>query len=101
MTDKILASSCGLYCGDCEQLGKSCAGCGSVKGRPFWTTHAGVETCPLYDCCVNQRQLEHCGQCDELPCKVFNEFYDPALSPEDAKKSIRSRIDALRKRGQT
>ena len=98
MPDRKLATVCGLYCGDCEYLEKQCRGCGHQEGRPFWTTQMKVEVCPLYDCCVNKRQLEHCGLCSELPCKTFAQFYDPSLSEEDAKKSVLSRQDELLRR---
>lgn len=39
MTDKNLASVCGLYCGTCEYFEKQCQGCGNVKGKVFWTAH--------------------------------------------------------------
>ncbi|RJP66765.1 MAG: DUF3795 domain-containing protein [Candidatus Abyssobacteria bacterium SURF_17] len=98
MTDKNLAAACGLYCGPCEYLGKQCRGCGNQAGKPFWTTHAKVEVCPLYDCCVNKKHLEHCGLCAELPCELFKEFHDPSLSPEEAQKSIHSREGDLIRR---
>lgn len=98
MTDKNIAAACGLYCGDCEHLGGLCHGCGSVEGKPFWTAQMKVDVCPLYGCCVGTRQLEHCGLCDELPCDTFNSFHDPALSEEEARKSVLDRRDALLKR---
>ena len=98
MTDKNLAPVCGLYCGGCEYYKKTCVGCGNVKGKPFWTTLMKVETCPLYDCCINKKQLEHCGLCEELPCETFNKFHDPSLSPEEAKQAVLKRQNELIKR---
>ena len=95
MIDDNLAAPCGLYCGPCEYVEKECRGCGNVDGKPFWTAQMKIECCPLYDCCINNKQLEHCGLCDELPCKTFLEFYDPALNPQEAKKSILERIRQL------
>ena len=57
-----------------------------------------IEVCPLHDCCVNKKHLEHCGLCDELPCETFSAFHDPALSPEEAKEAVVSRRDDLVKR---
>lgn len=91
MTNRNLAPVCGLYCVNCEYLEKQCRGCGNVKGRPFWTSQMKVEICSLYDCCINKKQLEYCGLCDELPCKTFTSFYDPSFSPEEAGKSILAR----------
>ena len=98
MGDAKLAGACGIYCGSCEFLGGSCAGCGHIEGKPFWTAEMELEACPLYDCCVNKKELEHCDLCDELPCGMFNEFHDPTLSPEQAKQSVLERGDALRLR---
>lgn len=98
MNDRKLAAACGLYCGPCEYHGNKCNGCGHEKGKPFWTTLAKVEICPLYDCCVNKKELEHCGLCGELPCAMFKEFTDPSLSPEEARKSVLSRQSELMKR---
>ena len=98
MPDKNLAPVCGIYCGTCEHLDTQCRGCGNVEGKPFWTTHMKIEVCTLYDCCVNKKQLEHCGLCDELPCSTFLQFYDPSLSQEEAKESILARQNDLLRR---
>jgi hypothetical protein len=93
-----LAPVCGIYCGECQFLGKTCEGCGKIKGRPFWTAEMPTKICPLFDCCVNQRKLEHCGLCDEFPCKTFLTLRDPSLSDEEFRKSVTARHDALRER---
>jgi len=98
MEDKNLASVCGLYCGSCEYYMKTCEGCCNVKGKPFWTTLMKVETCPLYDCCINKKQLEHCGLCGELPCETFTNLHDPSLSQEEAKQAVLNRQNELIKR---
>ncbi|NQU07116.1 MAG: DUF3795 domain-containing protein [Candidatus Abyssubacteria bacterium] len=98
MTDQNLAPVCGLYCGTCKYLGNQCRGCGYEKGKPFWTSAIGVEVCPLYDCCINTKRLEHCGLCDELPCETYLGLWDPALSPEEAEESLRMRQKALLRR---
>lgn len=100
MPDKNLAPVCGLYCGTCEYYQKQCSGCGNVKGKPFWTTQMKVEVCPLYDCCINKQHLEHCGQCNSLPCETFSNFYDSSLSPKEAKKAVLNRQNELKKRKQ-
>ncbi|MFX1258883.1 MAG: DUF3795 domain-containing protein [Promethearchaeota archaeon] len=98
MADKNVAAPCGLYCGTCEYLGKNCRGCGNVLGKPFWTEKMDINICPLYDCCVNSKKLEHCGLCDDLPCNLFKRFYDPSLNPEEAEKSVAFRQNELLKR---
>ncbi len=96
--EKNLAPVCGLYCGNCEYLKKDCQGCGGQKGQPFWTAQIDVKVCPLYDCCINRKQLEHCGLCNEFPCKTFLELRDPSLSVEEAEKSLLARQNELLKR---
>jgi len=98
MPELNLAPVCGLYCGTCEYFGKQCQGCGNVKGKPFWRAQMKVEVCPLYDCCINKKRLEHCGLCDELPCKTFTGFYEPSLSEEEGKKAVLGRQKELLRR---
>ena len=98
MTDNNLAAVCGLYCGACEYLGERCKGCGNQEGKPFWIAHMNIEICPLYDCCINRKQLEHCGLCDELPCEAFTNLRDPALSQEEAEQSLVTRQNDLARR---
>jgi hypothetical protein len=52
----------------------------------------------FYDCCLNEKGLEHCGLCEDLPCQTFLTFYDLSLSEEEAKQSIADRQAALRRR---
>ncbi len=93
-----LAATCGLYCGDCEFLGGKCSGCAQVKGKPFWADQYGVEVCPLYGCCAVQKHLEHCGLCVDFPCQLFLSMRDPAMSDEEAEKSLQSRQKDLKLR---
>jgi len=57
-----------------------------------------IESCPLYSCCVNTKQLEHCGLCSELPCETFLQLRDPSLSDEEAEKALIARQNDLIKR---
>jgi hypothetical protein len=98
MSDSALAPVCGLYCGACPFYGEQCGGCGNIEGRPFWTSEVGIEVCVFYDCCLNEKGLEHCGLCEDLPCQTFLTFYDLSLSEEEAKQSIADRQAALRRR---
>ena len=93
-----LAASCGLFCGNCEHLKTKCNGCTNQKGKPFWTTLMNIDCCPLYNCCVNTKQLEHCGLCAQFPCVTFNELRDPSLNDQEAQKALLERQNDLRKR---
>ncbi len=98
MIDKALAPVCGLYCGSCEYFKKQCQGCGHVNGKPFWTAQIKDKICPLYNCCINQKQLEHCGLCNEFPCETFTELRDPSLGEEEARQALLARQNELVKR---
>ena len=69
MNDINYVPVCGIYCGNCGYLNKDCRGCGYEEGKTFWTNMMPSKICPLYDCCRNTRNLEHCGLCDDFPCK--------------------------------
>ena len=100
MIDINYAPVCGIYCGDCHFLGKECIGCGNVDGKPFWTTLMKIEVCPLHDCCRNQKQLEHCGLCKDLPCKTFLELRDPIMSDDEFIQSLDVRQKELKRRAE-
>ena len=94
-TNIQLAAACGLYCGKCEYHPAKCPGCGAIQGKPFWTAHFEIEVCPLHDCAVNKKQLEHCGLCAEFPCVMFLSLRDPSQSDAEAEKGLRQRQDDL------
>ena len=98
MENAQLAAPCGIYCGVCEFLNKKCNGCSSLQGNPFWINQADMKVCPIYDCCINKKHLEHCGLCEKLPCNIFYELRDPALSDEEFKESILKRKNNLLQR---
>lgn len=60
---------CGVFCGACPSLNKTCAGCASQnrdqKRISKWA-------CKIRVCCYENKQLSFCIQCDEFPCKVFS-----------------------------
>jgi hypothetical protein len=100
MSDKYYAPVCGIFCGDCGYLGKDCTGCGYMDGKPFWTAQIPTGICPLHDCCRNQKQMEHCGLCDDFPCQMFLELRDPDMSDEEFQSSLKARQDVLKRRAE-
>ncbi len=56
--------ACGLDCGLCPSFHRDgpsrCPGC---CGPGFWNVHP---SCPFITCCVKQKGLETCGQCNEF-----------------------------------
>ena len=69
-----------------------------MNGKPFWTAQIKDKICPLYNCCINQKQLEHCGLCDEFPCETFTGLRDPSLTEEEARQALLARQNELVKR---
>ena len=87
----MIISACGLDCDECQFYNKECNGCFSMKGKPFWTveaTTAGI--CPLFDCSINKKRFENCGECFELPCKMFVDLKDPGITDDEHQKSIQN-----------
>jgi len=92
-----LVSACGIECGECPFFQKTCEGCFSVKGRPFWTVeHMGGNPCPLYACAVETKGLPSCAPCGELPCKKFMDLKDPSASEEEHLEGIQKRVAILK-----
>ncbi|HBU12046.1 MAG TPA: hypothetical protein DEB31_04765 [Clostridiales bacterium] len=91
--DKII-SCCGVVCSECGYFPDDCGGCTAIKGKVFWLEHTGEAVCGLYDCCVNQKKLAHCGQCNLLPCEHY-ERDDPTKSPEENAADHRKQIEQL------
>jgi len=79
--DEKLLAPCGTSCGLCPYYNKEktphCPGCDTQKGHPFWGA------CKLY-ACVGSHEVEHCGLCNEFPCDLFVDQYDPEHGQESA-----------------
>ncbi len=93
----MLLSACGLICDECEYYGKECKGCYAVKGQTFWAKEMmPTKTCPLFNCSVNEKGFKSCGNCEELPCKMFREMKDPNSTDEVHQKSLLQRVERLK-----
>lgn len=92
----ITLSPCGVDCTTCKDFSKTCAGCREIKGKVYWAAYVDMEVCPEYDCSVNQKGLNHCGECPELPCSIYYECKDPSTSDEEHEKSIKDRTKVLK-----
>jgi hypothetical protein len=95
LSEKLLGP-CGTYCELCpfyqHKQAPSCPGCGSLQGRPFWGA------CKLYACVV-EHGVEHCGLCQEFPCDLFVDQYDPKHGQKSA--FLRVGLLAYRKKAGT
>ena len=98
MTTNVFCSVCGIACNTCPFFGNQCSGCSAISGKPFWTKDLPDQVCPIYECCVNQKKLAHCGFCGELPCKIFLGLRDPAINDEEFQQALQKRLQVLRQR---
>lgn len=93
----MLLSACGLRCDECEFFGKQCKGCHAINGQTFWAMEMMPDkTCPLYQCSVNKKGFKDCGDCAELPCKMFREMKDPNSTEEEHQHMLKVRVGLLK-----
>ena len=93
----MMLSACGLICSECEFFGKQCNGCHAVKGQTFWALeHMPSKVCPLYGCSVNDKNFRDCGDCAEVPCKMFREMKDPNSTEEEHLQGLVDRVERLK-----
>ena len=92
----MLLSPCGIDCAVCPMKDKCGDGCQVCGGKPFFIKDFGVETCPIYDCSVNKKGYKTCGQCDEVPCKIFFDWKDPSMSDEEHRKAVNTNVALLK-----
>lgn len=64
----LIKSRCGITCSDCGyRETMNCPTC-TVMEAPFWG-----ESCPVKTC-VEEKGIEHCGACTEIPCELLTEM---------------------------
>lgn len=88
-------SICGVDCTECKELGVNCKGCNAIEGKVFWSAYMGLNKCPMYHCCVDDKKLHHCGKCSELPCNLYFETRDPEMTEDEHQKAISNRVNCL------
>lgn len=91
-----MINRCGCFCDGCKAHQKECPGCVETVGEPYWTQYIGGGKCPVYACC-GEKAYAHCGECGELPCKIWYDLKDPSLSEEEHLQSILERVHTLQK----
>ncbi len=91
----VKPSPCGAVCAECGLYPSQCAGCRKIKGKVYWLQYIGAEVCPVYDCCVNDKQHENCGSCEKLPCAKFTK--DPTISDEQNEANLKIMTERLRR----
>ena len=61
---------CGIDCGLCPiHYTKGPSRCPGCCGPNFFHTHP---SCSFITCCVKEKNLEVCAQCEEYPCPKFD-----------------------------
>jgi hypothetical protein len=82
MESEVLAGFCGDYCGKWPEYPDRCNGCVASEHLD----------CFFVACCL-ERGIEHCGLCEEFPCRKLREFvpddrpgYEPGYHIGDLRK---------------
>lgn len=88
-------SVCGTDCSACYCFGNMCNGCNACEGKVFHAPEG--KACPIYNCVRNEKAMHHCGQCEDLPCKIWLDTRDPKYTDEEFNENVAMRVQALRK----
>ena len=78
--DKDLVSFCGIYCGACPSLNKSCLGCRTEEKRG--QKRKSKWGCKIRTCCHNEKNLDFCIECEVYPCKNLSKLKNSHLEDE-------------------
>jgi hypothetical protein len=90
-----MLSPCGVDCEACKEV-EICGGCRKISGKVSWAAYVGETVCPMYRCCVSEKGLSHCGECSSLPCRLYYDTRDPAVSQEEHETGVKARVQALK-----
>ena len=60
---------CGVFCGACPSLNKSCFGCASQNKEQERKTKW---VCKIRVCCYEEKGLSFCVECPDFPCTIFD-----------------------------
>lgn len=91
-----MISCCGVVCNQCQYYLKDCKGCAKVNGKVFWLEYTGEKVCQIYNCCVNEKKMNHCGKCKKLPCQFYY-GNDPTKSDEENEIDLKNQLSMLKK----
>ena len=88
-------SKCGVICEvDCHAFALECAGCNQLQGQVSWAAFYGKDTCPIFACALSNG-YDNCGQCPDVPCKIWFQTRNPAATDEEFEADIRKRLKNL------
>ena len=91
--DKII-SCCGVICSECRYYPAECKGCSTMQGHVFWLAYTDEKICAIYECCMNQEKLPHCGKCNKLPCSRYDGS-DPTKTQEENEDDFIKQLETL------
>ena len=95
----VCGIDCAIMCTECnkheELQNNPCKGCNAAEGKIFWTKFMNLDVCPIYTC-VKEKQLSHCGECELLPCDIWEGMKDPSMSDEQHQQGIKDRVEVLK-----
>ena len=83
---KDLISACGTNCIACYCFEKMCNDCNSCEGKVFHAPEG--KTCPIYYCVRNSKCMQNCGECGDVPCKIWFDTRDPKFSDEEFSENV-------------
>lgn len=92
----VLPSPCGAVCVECNSFPDECAGCHSIKGKVFWIKYTGDKCCNIYNCCIEDKKLNNCSTCKDLPCNRF--INDPTITNEQNAENLKKQLNNLSKK---
>lgn len=93
--DFATVTPCGLVCAECQSFPSLCKGCRATGGQGPWLKYAGLDRCPVYTCCVEEKGMRHCGFCRDLPCGRYTK--DPTVSDEENAAHLKMMTENLAK----
>lgn len=90
-------SVCGCNCSACDYLKKSeCSGCDQQEGKVWWASYVSKTVCPIYECAIDQKKIDNCGACAEMPCQIWRDMKDPSYTDEQHENGIKERVEILK-----
>lgn len=89
-------SCCGTDCTKCNDYQKNCGGCNETCGKVSWTKYVGIDVCSIYQCAINDKKLQSCGKCDQLPCDKWYATKDPSMTDEEFQSNVETRVQSVK-----
>jgi hypothetical protein len=87
---------CGACCDGCPKHKSGCAGCEVIGGKVYWANYIGFDVCHVFKC-ARDRLFKNCGDCSEIPCRLWFSLRDPAMTEEEHEKSVKERVAAFKR----